>query len=74
MEPSELPGHFLNRCTTGDLTKFLDWASNDQIPVVAVVHVGRRPKHPSDREFIVVTAGGPIIDPAVRGVLSYVQE
>lgn len=74
MEPSELPGHFLNRCTTGELVDYLDFAKDLGLPVVHVVHVGRRPKHPSDREFIVVTAGGPIISPASRGAFSYVQE
>lgn len=74
MEPTELPRHFLNRCATGELVDFLDFADLNQLPVVAVAYVGRRPHHKSDRDWIVVTFGGPILGPASRGVLSYVQE
>lgn len=74
MEPRTLPGHFLNRCMTGELVDFLDFADDNGLPVVTVQYVGRRPKQQFDREWIIVTRGGPIIGPASRGVLSYVQE
>ncbi len=74
MGPSETPRHFLNRCTMGELVDFLDFAWVNQLPIVTVAYVGRRPNRKSDREWIVVTFGGPIIGPASRGVLSYVQE
>lgn len=61
------PGHFLTRCTTDKLCRYLDLAYEQGVSVVAAAFVG-------GRDWVIVTGGAPILGPAASRVFTTTQE